>query len=117
MRPTLALAWPGVAAIGVTRCRRAPRPPELPVGIFYTAPSVAAALSARPPFWGANCRYSLQGDPGRAAFRLLRRAWPTDEYHQQFMKFTTDGRLVQTIGVKGQRSDTGLPEHDVSSAA
>src|SRR5271165_2154302 len=63
MRPTLALAWPGLAAIGVTRCRRAPRPPELPVGIFYTAPSVAAALSAHPPFWGATCRYSLQVIP------------------------------------------------------
>jgi hypothetical protein len=47
----------------------------------------------------------------------LRRVWPTDEYHQQVMKFTTDGRLLQPIGIKGQRSDTGPPENDLSSAA
>lgn len=94
-------------------------PPELPVGIFYKG-AFRRSGSLRPPprlFRGANCRYSLQGDPARAAFRLLRRVWPTDDYHQQFMKFTTDGRLLQTIGVKGQRSDTGLPENDLSSAA
>ena len=33
------------------------------------------------------------------------------------MKFTTDGRLLQTIGVKGERSDTGVPEDDFSSGA
>ena len=25
--------------------------------------------------------------------------WLTDEHHQQFMKFTADGQLLQTIGV------------------
>jgi DNA-binding beta-propeller fold protein YncE len=43
--------------------------------------------------------------------------WLTDEYHGQFMKFTTDGRLLETIGAKGQRSDTGVPEDDFSSSA
>ena len=28
-------------------------------------------------------------------------AWLTDGHHQQFMKFTADGQLLQTIGVKG----------------
>ena len=43
--------------------------------------------------------------------------WLTDEHHQQFMKFTADGELLQTIGVKGARSDTGVPDEDFSSAA
>jgi DNA-binding beta-propeller fold protein YncE len=43
--------------------------------------------------------------------------WLTDEHHQQFMKFTADGELLQTIGVKGARSDTGVPNEDFSSAA
>ncbi|HZU91142.1 MAG TPA: hypothetical protein VE993_17955, partial [Stellaceae bacterium] len=43
--------------------------------------------------------------------------WLTDEYHGQFMKFTNDGRLVQTIGEKGKRSDTGVPADDFSSSA
>ena len=43
--------------------------------------------------------------------------WLTDEHHMQFMKFTTDGRLLATIGEKGRRSDTGVPADDFSSAA
>ena len=43
--------------------------------------------------------------------------WLTDEYHGQFMKFTTDGRLLQTIGTKGERSDTGVPADDFTSSA
>ena len=43
--------------------------------------------------------------------------WLCDEHHQQFQKFTTDGRLLQTIGKKGERSDTGVPEDDFSSQA
>ena len=43
--------------------------------------------------------------------------WLTDEHHGQFMKFTTDGRLLRTIGEKGKRSDTGVPEDDMSSSA
>jgi DNA-binding beta-propeller fold protein YncE len=44
-------------------------------------------------------------------------AWLTDGHHQQFMKFTADGQLLQTIGVKGERSDTGVPEDDFTSIA
>jgi DNA-binding beta-propeller fold protein YncE len=43
--------------------------------------------------------------------------WLTDEYHGQFMKFTTDGKLLRTIGTRGERSDTGVPEDDFSSSA
>ena len=43
--------------------------------------------------------------------------WLCDEHHQQFQKFTTAGRLLQTIGEKGARSDTGVPEDDFSSQA
>ena len=38
------------------------------------------------------------------------RVWLCDEHHNQFYKFTTDGKLLQTIGEKGKRSDTGVPE-------
>ena len=43
--------------------------------------------------------------------------WLCDEHHQQFQKFTTTGKLLQTIGEKGARSDTGVPADDFSSAA
>ena len=43
--------------------------------------------------------------------------WLTDRDHGQFMKFTTDGQLLATIGTKGYRSDTGVPADDFSSAA
>src|SRR6266852_4949238 len=45
------------------------------------------------------------------------RVWLCDEHHNQFYKFTTDGKLLQTIGEKGRRSDTGVPEEDWSSQA
>jgi DNA-binding beta-propeller fold protein YncE len=56
------------------------------------------------------------------AIRIVREngqdvVWLCDEHHQQFQKFTTDGKLLQTIGEKGARSDTGVPEDDFSSAA
>jgi DNA-binding beta-propeller fold protein YncE len=43
--------------------------------------------------------------------------WLCDEHHQTFQKFTPDGELLQTIGEKGARSDTGVPADDFSSAA
>ncbi|MBV8119757.1 MAG: hypothetical protein JO081_07455, partial [Alphaproteobacteria bacterium] len=43
--------------------------------------------------------------------------WLCDEHHQTFQKFTTDGKLLQTIGEKGERSDTGVPADDFSSQA
>jgi DNA-binding beta-propeller fold protein YncE len=45
------------------------------------------------------------------------RVWLCDEHHNQFYKFTTDGKLLQTIGEKGQRSDTGITDGDMSSQA
>ena len=45
------------------------------------------------------------------------RVWLCDEHHNQFYKFTTDGKLLQTIGEKGARSDTGVPDSEWSSAA
>ncbi len=44
-------------------------------------------------------------------------AWLTDGHHMQFMKFTPEGKLLQTIGVKDERSDTGVPADDYSSVA
>ena len=43
--------------------------------------------------------------------------WLTDEHYGQFFKFTTGGRLLQTIGERGARSDTGVPDDDYSSTA
>jgi len=43
--------------------------------------------------------------------------WLTDEHYGQFFKFTTDGKLRQTIGVRDKRSDTGVPDDDYSSTA
>jgi len=45
------------------------------------------------------------------------RVWLCDEHLNQFYKFTTDGKLLQTIGEKGARSDTGVPDSEWSSAA
>jgi streptogramin lyase len=45
------------------------------------------------------------------------RVWLTDEHHGQFMQFTRDGKLLRTIGVKGNKSDTGVPADEFSSAA
>jgi DNA-binding beta-propeller fold protein YncE len=43
--------------------------------------------------------------------------WLTDGHAMQFMQFTPDGKLLRTIGVRGQRSDTGVPSDDLSSTA
>jgi len=66
--------------------------------------------------WGAG-RFTFPH-----AIRIVREngqdvVWLCDEHHQQFQKFTTDGKLLQTIGEKGARSDTGVPADDFSSAA
>src|SRR5262245_48983413 len=34
--------------------------------------------------------------------------WLVDRDHGQMMLFTTDGKLLRTIGTKGYRSDTGV---------
>ncbi len=41
--------------------------------------------------------------------------WLVDRNHHQVMKFTSDGNLLMTIGEKGFRSDTGVPQDDYSS--
>jgi DNA-binding beta-propeller fold protein YncE len=56
------------------------------------------------------------------AIRIVREAgrdvvWLCDEHLMQFYKFTTDGKLLQTIGDRGGRSDTGVPADDFSSSA
>ena len=56
------------------------------------------------------------------AIRIVREnghdvAWVCDEHLQQFYKFTTDGKLLQTIGERGHRSDTGVPPDDFASSA
>jgi DNA-binding beta-propeller fold protein YncE len=68
---------------------------------------------------------NFQGSWGAGLFRFPHAirfdaegfAWLTDEHHQQFMKFTADGKLVQTIGERDHRSDTGVPDDDFSSTA
>jgi DNA-binding beta-propeller fold protein YncE len=43
--------------------------------------------------------------------------WLVDRDHAQMMLFTTDGKLLRSIGVKGFRSDTGVaPENNKSDA-
>jgi streptogramin lyase len=42
--------------------------------------------------------------------------WLIDRDHGQIMKFTPKGDLLQTIGTKGYRSDTGLDPTDFSSS-
>ncbi len=43
--------------------------------------------------------------------------WICDEFHQQFYTFTTEGKLLRTIGVQGARSDTGVDNDDFSSSS
>ncbi len=45
------------------------------------------------------------------------RVWLTDEHLGLFMQFTHDGQLLRSIGVSGQKSDTGVPVDDFSSTA
>ena len=43
--------------------------------------------------------------------------WLVDTHHGQVMKFTSDGKLLKTIGTKGYRSDTGVDSSDFGSDA
>ena len=43
--------------------------------------------------------------------------WLVDRDHGQMMLFTTDGRLLRTVGTKGHRSDTGVKPDDFRSDA
>ena len=43
--------------------------------------------------------------------------WLVDRNNHQVMKFSSDGKLLMTIGEKGFRSDTGVATDDLSSTA
>jgi DNA-binding beta-propeller fold protein YncE len=82
------------------------RNPEHPVVVFDRDGSFLAS-------WGAG----LFSFPHAIRVDDSDKLWLADEYHGQFMQFTTDGRLLRTVGVKGARSDTGVPADDFSSSA
>ena len=63
--------------------------------------------------WGAG----LFNQPHAIRFDDQGALWLTDGHSMQFFKFTPDGTLLQTIGMKDQRSDTGVPSDDLSSTA
>ena len=60
--------------------------------------------------WGAG----LFQFPHAIRFDADDNVWLTDEHYGQFFKFTKDGKLLQTIGVRDARSDTGVPNDDYS---
>jgi DNA-binding beta-propeller fold protein YncE len=63
--------------------------------------------------WGAG----LFKFPHAIRFDEQDNAWLTDEHLQQFYKFTADGQLLRTIGERGYRTDTGVPDDDFTSVA
>jgi len=63
--------------------------------------------------WGAG----LFRFPHAIRFDEQGNLWLTDGHHMQFMKFTPEGKLLQTIGERGHRSNTGVPADDYSSVA
>jgi hypothetical protein len=65
------------------------------------------------PSWGAGMFSFLHAIRIDADDHL----WLTDEYHGQFAEFTTDGRLLRTIGVNGRRSDTRVRTDNFAPSA
>ncbi len=63
--------------------------------------------------WGAG----LFKFPHAIRFDEHDNVWLTDEHLQQFMLFSNDGTLLRTIGQRGFRSDTGVPDDDFTSGA
>jgi sugar lactone lactonase YvrE len=63
--------------------------------------------------WGAG----LFAQPHAIRFDSEGMLWLTDGHLMQYFRFTPDGRLLRTIGEKGKRSDTGVPDDDLSSTA
>jgi len=63
--------------------------------------------------WGAG----LFKYPHAIRFNPDDTVWITDEYLGQFMLFTNDGKLLRTIGERGFRSDTGVPDDNFTSGA
>jgi DNA-binding beta-propeller fold protein YncE len=63
--------------------------------------------------WGAG----LFRFPHAIRFDDQDRLWVCDEHLGQFMQFTPEGKLLRTIGTRGERSNTGVPDDDFSSTA
>ena len=63
--------------------------------------------------WGAG----LFKYPHAIRFNAEDTVWITDEYLGQFMLFTNDGKLLRTIGERGFRSNTGVPDDNFTSGA
>ena len=63
--------------------------------------------------WGAG----LFKYPHAIRFNADDTVWITDEYLGQFMLFTNDGKLLRTIGERGFRSNTGVPDDNFTSGA
>jgi len=80
------------------------RSPEHPILVFDRDGNFLSS-------WGAG----LFAFPHAIRIEADDSVWITDRDHGQFMKFTTDGQLLGTIGTKGFRSDTGIPADDFSS--
>jgi DNA-binding beta-propeller fold protein YncE len=55
--------------------------------------------------------------PHSIRFVAPNRAWLSDEHLQQFYEYTADGQRLRSIGVRGFRSDTGVPDDDFGSTA
>ena len=63
--------------------------------------------------WGAG----LFKFPHSIRFDANDNVWLSDEHLQQFYLFTNDGKLLRTIGERGHRSNTGVPDDDFTSVA
>lgn len=79
---------------------------EHPVVIFERDGSFAGS-------WGAG----LFRFPHAIRIDAQDRVWLTEGHDGVFMQFTVEGRLLRTIGTKGNKSDTGVPADDFSSVA
>jgi DNA-binding beta-propeller fold protein YncE len=82
------------------------RNPDHPVLVFDRDGNFLAS-------WGAG----LFKQPHAIRFAPDGNLWLTDGHLHQFFLFTPEGRLLRTIGERGVRSDTGVPEDDMSSSA
>jgi len=82
------------------------RNPEHPVMVFDRDGSFLGS-------WGAG----LFSFPHAVRVDDEDHVWLTDEYHGQFYKFTTDGKLLWTLGEKEKRSDTGVPAGQTASSS
>ena len=80
------------------------RDPEHPVMIFDRQGKFLSS-------WGAN----LFAFPHAIILDKDDNVWLVERDEGQIMKFTSDGKLLQTIGTKGYRSETGADNTDFGS--